>query len=126
MSKKVLIDAFFNQFISFIGELKQMYPEDEDFPVFVTTLSLLKGTNPMLVVNFVKKEIVDLYGPQIDSRDEGFFVESDDYLANRDDVDLNIVQKLKQYIRGMSPETKETVWKYIEIITKLCKKALEA
>jgi hypothetical protein len=125
MSKKVLIDAFFNQFSSFLTEMQSMYPEDEDFPVFITTLNLARSANPMLVVKFVKSEIVDLYGPQIDARDEAFFMQSDDYLANRDDVDLNIVQKIKEYIQGMSPETKETVWKYIEIITKLCKKLME-
>jgi hypothetical protein len=123
MSKKILIDAFFNQFLSFIGELKQMYPEDDDFPVFITTLSLMKSTNPMLVVNFVKTEIVDLYGEKIAVRDESFFM-NQDYSA-RGDVNLNIVDKLKQYIQGMSAETKETVWKYIEIISKLCSKALE-
>jgi hypothetical protein len=124
MSKKVLIDAFFNQFNSFLGELKQMYPEDEDFPVFITTLSLMKTANPLLVVNFVKTEIVDPFGAKIQARDESFFV-SKDY-TTRDDVNLDIVEKIKQYILGMSPETKETVWKYIEIITKLCVKALEA
>jgi hypothetical protein len=124
MSKKVLIDAFFNQFLSFIGELKQMYPEDDDFPVFITTLSLMKSTNPMLVVNFVKTEIVDPFGAKILARDESFFMTQD--YTTRDDVNLNIVDTLKQYIKGMSPETKETVWKYIEIITKLCVKALEA
>ena len=124
MSKKVLIDAFFNQFNSFLGELKQMYPEDEDFPVFITTLSLMKTANPLLVVNFVKTEIVDPFGAKIQARDESFFV-SKDY-TTRDDVNLDIVEKIKQYILGMSPETKETVWNYIEIITKLCVKALEA
>jgi hypothetical protein len=124
MSKKVLIDAFFNQFNSFLGELKQMYPDDADFPVFITTLSMMKVANPMLVVNFVKTEIVDPFGAKILARDESFFM-TQDYTV-REDVDLNIVEKIKQYIQGMSPETKETVWKYIEIITKLCSKALEA
>ena len=124
MSKKVLIDAFFNQFNSFLGELKQMYPEDPDFPVFITTLSMMKLANPMLVVNFIKTEIVDPFGAKILDRDESFFMGQD--YAKRNDVDLNIVDKLKQYIQGMSSETKETVWKYIEIITKLCTKALEA
>jgi|UniRef100_A0A6C0B2G9 hypothetical protein len=124
MSKKVLIDALFNQFNSFLGELKQMYPEDVDFPVFITTLSMLKTANPMLVVNFVKTEIVDPFGAKIQDRDESFFMEQD--YTVRGDVDLDIVDKIKQYIQGMSPETKETVWKYIEIITKLCSKALEA
>uniref|UniRef100_A0A6C0F3H7 Uncharacterized protein n=1 Tax=viral metagenome TaxID=1070528 RepID=A0A6C0F3H7_9ZZZZ len=124
MSKKILIEAFFSQFNSFMGELKQMYPDDEDFPVFITTLSLMKSTNPMLVLNYVKSEIIDPYGAKIAVRDESFFL-NQDYTA-RGDVDLNVVDKLKQYIAGMSPETKETVWKYIEIITKLCSKALDA
>lgn len=123
MSKKILIEAFFSQFNSFMGELKQMYPDDEDFPVFITTLSLMRSTNPMLVLNYVKSEIIDPYGAKIAVRDESFFL-NQDYTA-RGDVDLNVVDKLKQYIAGMSPETKETVWKYIEIITKLCLKALE-
>lgn len=100
-----------------------MYPEDVDFPVFITTLSMLKTANPMLVVNFVKTEIVDPFGSKIQDRDESFFMEQD--YTVRGDVDLDIVDKIKQYIQGMSPETKETVWKYIEIITKLCTKALE-
>jgi hypothetical protein len=123
MSKKVLIDAFFNQFNSFLMELKQMYPEDPDFPVFITTLSMMKVANPMLVLNFVKTEIVDPFGTKIKARDESFFMTQD--YTTREDVDLNIVEKIKEYIQGMSPETKETVWKYIEIITKLCSKALD-
>lgn len=123
MSKKILIDAFFNQFNSFLGELKQMYPEDPDFPVFITTLSMMKVANPMLVVNFIKTEIVDPFGAKILAKDESFFLTQD--YASRGDVNLNIVEKLKEYIQGMSPETKETVWKYIDIISKLCSKALE-
>jgi hypothetical protein len=124
MSKKILIEAFFNQFNSFLGELKQMYPDDPDFPVFMTTLSMMKVANPMLVVSFIKTEIVDPFGAKILARDESFFMGQD--YATRNDVDLNIVDKLKEYIQGMSAETKETVWKYIEIISKLCVKALEA
>lgn len=123
MSKKIFIEAFFSQFNSFMGELKQMYPDDEDFPVFITTLSMMKAANPMLVLNYVKSEIIDPYGAKIAVRDESFFLNQD--YTSREDVDLNIVDKLKQYIAGMSAETKETVWKYIEIITKLCLKALE-
>jgi hypothetical protein len=119
----MFIDAFFSQFNSFLEELKEMYPEDQDFPVFISTLALVKSTNPMLVVNFVKSEIVVPFGEKITVRDETFFMEQD--FTTRNDVDLNIVQKIKQYIKGMSPQSKEVVWKYIELITKLCLKALE-
>ena len=124
MSKKVLIDAFFNQFNGFLTALNERYPDDEDFPVFITTLTMMRTTNPMLVLKFVKSEIVDLYGEKIQAKDESFFM-NEDY-SKRDDVNLDIVQKIKQYIQGMSPATKDTVWKYIDIITKLCSKALDA
>jgi len=124
MSKKVLIDAFFNQFNGFLTAMNEMYPDDEDFPVFITTLTMMRTTNPMLVLKFVKSEIIDLYGDKIQAKDESFFM-NEDY-SKRDDVNLNIVDKIKQYIRGMSPATKDTVWKYIDIITKLCSKALDS
>ena len=123
MSKKVLVEAFFNQFNAFLGELKQMYPEDPDFPTFITTLSMMKMVNPMLVLNYANTEIVIPFGAKIAARDESFFLNQS--YSDRNDVDLNIVDKLKQYIQGMDAPTKETVWKYIEVITKLCQKALE-
>ena len=124
MSKKVLIDAFFNQFNAFLTAMNEMYHDDQDFPVFITTLTMMRTTNPILVLKFVKSEIIDLYSEKIQAKDESFFM-NEDY-STRDDVNLNIVDKIKQYIRGMSPATKDTVWKYIEIITKLCSKALDA
>jgi hypothetical protein len=122
MSKKVLIDALFTQFTAFVNELSNMYPEDADFPMFAMTLSLMKSTNPMMVINFIKTEITDIYGEKIAVRDESFFLNQD--LSTRDDVDLNVVDKLKQYIVGMTPATKDTVWAYIEIITRLSTKIL--
>ena len=122
MSKKILIDAFFNQFSSFLDELKEMYPADPDFPMFLMTLSLMKSTNPMLVLTYVNTEIIGVYGDKIAARDETFFMNQD--FANHGDVDLDILQKLKQYITTMTPSSKDMVWKYIEIISKLCTKAL--
>jgi len=123
MSKKVLIEAMFNQFNAFFTELGRMYPEDPDFPAFITNLQLMKMTNPMMVIKYVKSEIIDPFGDKIAVRDESFFLNQD--FSYRDDVNLNIVDKLKQYIAGMSAETKDIVWAYIEIVTKLTTKILE-
>lgn len=123
MSKKVLIDTFFNQFTDFLKQLENMYPDDTDFPVFITTLDLLKSTNPMLVVKFVKENIVDLYKDKILNKDESFFLDQD--YTKHGDVDLNIVHKLKKYVKDMSPNSKDVVWKYIELIMKLSMKILE-
>lgn len=123
MSRKVLIDTFFNQFTDFLKQLENMYPDDTDFPVFLTTLDLLKSTNPILVVKFVKENIVDLYKDKILNKDESFFLDQD--YTKHGDVDLNIVHKLKKYVKDMSPNSKDVVWKYIELIMKLTIKILE-
>ena len=123
MSRKVLIDTFFNQFTDFLKQLENMYPDDTDFPVFITTLDLLKSTNPILVVKFVKENIVDLYKDKILNKDESFFLDQD--YTQHGDVDLNIVHKLKKYVKDMSPNSKDVVWKYIELIMKLSMKILE-
>jgi hypothetical protein len=124
MSKKILIDTLFTQFTDFIKQLENMYPHDTDFPIFLTTLQLLKSANPMLVVNFVKTDIIDPYGQKIISKDESFFLEQD-YTKHGADVDLNVVNKLKKYIQNMSPNSKDIVWKYIELLMKLTLKILE-
>ena len=123
MSKKILIDTLFTQFSDFLKQLENMYPDDTDFPVFLTTLQLLKSANPMLVVNFVKTDIIDPYGQKIISKDESFFLNND--YTKHGEVDLNIVEKLITYIQNMSPNSKDIVWKYIEILMKLTLKILE-
>jgi hypothetical protein len=117
MSKKILIDAFYTQFNAFLKELANSYPEDADFPVFIETLNLVKFANPMMVVNYVKTEIVIPYKEKITNRDESFFLNFD--YNKTEDVDLNIVDKLKTYISTMTDESKNTVWDYINLISRL-------
>jgi hypothetical protein len=122
MSRRVFLDAFFTQFISFLGELREMYPEDPDFPGFVTALTLIRNTNPMLAVNFIKTEVVDPYKEKILARDESFFLEQDFTEKN---ADMNVIFKLKDYVREMTPASKDVVWQYIELLMKICLKVLE-
>jgi hypothetical protein len=122
MSRRVFLDAFFTQFIAFLGELREMYPEDPDFPGFVTALTLIRNTNPMLAVNFIKTEVVDPYKEKILARDESFFLEQDFTEKN---ADMNVIFKLKDYVREMTPASKDVVWQYIELLMKICLKVLE-
>jgi len=122
MSKKMFIEAFYSQFGEFLKELSKMYPEDKDFPAFASNLSMMKYMNPMYPVNFVKTDVVDKYKDQILSRDESFFLNSEEI---KQSADIDIVYKLKSYIKEMSPENKDVVWAYIEIITKITLKILE-
>jgi hypothetical protein len=119
MSKKVLISALFDQFMSFSTELCAMYPEDADFSMFSNTLGLMKMTNPAMVVKYVVDNVLQ-FEDKIMNSDESFFVDYkfEEY-ANH--VDMNIFEKLRQYIASMSPASKEHVWKYIQNIVRLAK-----
>lgn len=118
-SKPVLMNAVFDQFTSFVTELIQMYPDDADFSLFLTSIKILKTTNPSLLIKYIV-ENTESFEQQIMNKDEKFFI---DYSFSEfsDSVDLNIFPKLKQYIVNMSPATKENVWKYIQNIYRLSK-----
>jgi len=119
MSKKVLIQAFFDQFISFSNELCGMYPDDADFSMFSNTLGLMKMTNPSLVIKYVNDNVLQ-YEDKIMAKDETFFMQNE-FSEYQSDIDMNVFTKLKQYIENMSPVSKQHVWTYIQNIVRLAK-----
>jgi hypothetical protein len=118
-SKSILMTAMFDQFISFTSELIEMYPEDSDFPLFLTTLKMMKMTNPSLVAKYVYDN-TNQFEKQILNKDEQFFINYS-FSEYSNNVDLNIFSKLKNYITSMNESSKENVWKYIQNIFKLSK-----
>lgn len=118
-SKVVLMNALYDQFFSFLSELKDMYPEDTDFSMYETSVRLLKSTNPSLLPKYIVEYTQD-FCSQIESGDEKFFLE---YSFNEygEHVDLNIFSKLKKYYADMSSDSKSNTWKYIQNIYKLSK-----
>jgi hypothetical protein len=123
VTKIVLMNALYDQFFSFIGELKQMYPDDPDFPMYETSLRMLKTTNPSLLPKYIVEYTQD-FQSQIESQDEKFFL---DYEFNEygEHVDLNIFSKLKKYYADMSTESKANTWKYIQNVYKLSKASVD-
>ena len=118
-SKIVIMNALYDQFFSFLSELKEMYPDDSDFPMYETSLRMLKSTNPSLLGKYIV-EYTDEFKTQIESQDEKFFL---DYSFNEygEHVDLNIFSKLKKYYADMSTDSKSNTWKYIQNIYRLSK-----
>ena len=119
-SKTVLMTALFDQFSSFLGELQEMYPDDTDFPLCVTSVRLLRSTNPSMLAKYIY-ENTNKYEDKIMARDEKFFLDTDfseysDYIE-----DMNIFGKLKQYVTNMSDSSKDSVWKYCQNIIRLAK-----
>jgi hypothetical protein len=53
-------------------------------------------------------------------KDESFFLDYN-FAEYAEAVDMNIFQKLRQYIASMSPASKNSVWTYIQNIVRLAK-----
>lgn len=114
----IVIKTFFDQLITFLGELKDMYPDDPDFPLGLTSVKLMRTMNPTVIVKMFY-DTAKPYDSEITSRNESFFM--DHSFSDVQDVDFNLLDKLKQYVRGMSPDSKKVVWVYIENLYKLAK-----
>lgn len=117
-SKPVLMNAFFDQFSSFLTELHEMYPEDTDFPVFSTGLKFFKSTNPSMLIRYIR-DYTSPYEQAILSRDEKFFIDNTFSEYTGQVSDMNIFKKLKEYYVSMGPESKESVWKYCQNVIRL-------
>ena len=117
-SKIVLMTALYDQFTSFVTELSEMYPDDPDFPLFITTVRLLKTSNPSLLAKYIV-ENTSQYEEQIANKDEKFFIEHT--FETHGGVDIDILSKLKSYVSTMSTDTKDHVWKYCHNIIRLAK-----
>jgi hypothetical protein len=53
-------------------------------------------------------------------KDESFFLDYN-FEEYADAIDMNIFQKLRQYISSMSSSSKNSVWVYIQNIVRLAK-----
>ena len=119
--KPVLMNAFFDQLLTFLKELTAMYPDDPDFPLASTTIRLMKTTTPVFVI----KQFYDSskgFEDQILSKNEDFFLDhSFEEFKNDDTFDFNILGKLKGYVQAMSPASKDAVWVYVQNLYKLTK-----
>jgi len=118
-AKTALMSALFEQFNSFLEELRDMYPHDSDFPMFITSIKLLRTTNPSMLTKYIY-ENTEKFEDKIMSNDEDFFLANtfEEYTSY---VDMNIFGKLKTYVSSMSPSSKDSVWKYCQNIFRLAK-----
>jgi len=119
-SKPMLMTALFDQFTSFLTELSEMYPEDIDFSMCSTSVRLLRSTNPSMLAKYIY-ENTNKYEDKIMARDEKFFIDTDFSEYSEFIKDMNIFEKLKQYVANMSDASKESVWKYCQNIIRLAK-----
>lgn len=118
ISKKTMIVNVFNKkLMEFIKEIIEMYPTNKDFKSMRSQLRMIISTSENLPIENFKKYVANEYRNNIDSRNEDFFLKLD--LSGTPFASLNY---LKDMWLNTSEGTKDAMWKYIELLTKLSDK----
>lgn len=121
MSRKILIDAFFNQYEDFLNQLKDVYPDDPDWKLYLSGLAIFRRTNPLVIVKktwkWVSKFEQDIY-----NRNENMFMEMDytTYTEGEEPLEQTI-EKLREMWSVLNPHNRRVVWDFVNNITKLAK-----
>ena len=113
------MNHFFEQLLTFMQELSEMYPSDPDFPLGITSLRMVKMATPSMAPSMFYDN-AKAFESEILSKNEKFFLDHS-FGEYGNEVDFNLLSKLKQYVCTMSPTSKENVWTYIQNLYKLSK-----
>jgi DNA-binding Lrp family transcriptional regulator len=121
MSKKIYIDAFFNQYEDFLTQLKEVFPEDRDFPLYLAGLAIFRRTNPGIIAQKTWKH-VSRFEEVIKKRDEEFFVKRDfsDITEGEEPLEQTVA-KIRGMWSSLDDHNKKMVWEFINNITALAK-----
>ena len=120
MSSSTYLKSFFHQLTEVVGELADMFPDDPDFKVFQTYISLLQRTNPTMVIDTFHEHVGVKFENEINAKNEDFVL---NYQAAEYGSDgMDIVSKIKSYWSVLSPASRAAIWQYIYILKELAKK----
>jgi hypothetical protein len=122
MSKKIYIDAFFDQYEDFLHQMLEVYPNDPDWPLYIAGLGIFRRTNPMMVVSKTWKHI-SRFEEVIKARDEKFFLERDysDITEGEEPLEQTVT-KIKGMWAELGAHNRNIVWDYVNNITYLARR----
>ena len=121
-SKKILVDAFFNTYEDFMNQMIAVYPDDRDFPLYKSGLSMFRRVNPAMIVAKTWKW-VSRYETPIAKRDERFFMEYDYTEVTEGEEPLEqTIEKLRAMWRDLNEHNRKVVWDYVNPIMELARR----
>ena len=115
-----ILGLFTTQVCDFSDQLLVLYPNDEWFNKFSTSVYLLKKTNPKQILELFTQYIYPHKDNIIDNNDDFFLTNTTEY--DTIDTFMVIVTSLKKYWHDISTINKECIWKYFKIFIILKEK----
>jgi hypothetical protein len=117
------LGKFNRTFKEFINDLIKSFPNDPDFKMYKMAISTAMIMNESLVIGVFKEKVMDRYSEKILAKDDAFFMDNNyNELQGEFSEASAIIQKLKGYWSGMSPDDRDVVWRYFVVLVKLSQK----
>ena len=123
---------FNTKITEFLDDLIRLFPDDADFKMYKTAISLAKLADEKKPLQYYKKFVTEEYKEHIRNKNDKFFLDhdykeilSDSELSNdinSGDFSSQIVDRLKGYWSQISDENKEIVWNYFTLFLKISEK----
>ena len=122
-NKSSILTIFNNHFIEFIDDVISIFPEDVDLLTMKNSFSLIRKTNPRLIIQVFHNYVYTKYYTEIEKGDIQFFIEKDyrDDLSNNDNSNkiIESINRLRDPIRQMNEKDKLNTIKYLQNLCKL-------
>jgi hypothetical protein len=123
MSATTIPAIFNNHFTDFLNDIQNVFPEDIDIAKARTTVSTIRKANPKLLIKFWRVYVAEPYSAQIESGNIDFFITKDyshDLSQNDNSRNImDIIDRLREPVKLMSPENQTKTMKYIQNLSKL-------
>ena len=123
MSKSAISLAFITLMKQLNNELLKMYPEDINFKISKTTITMFETTNTTRQLINSTGQYIMLYNDYIIEKNEDFFLNKD--ISTHEEDNILIMNKLKEYWITFNDTEKEHVWQYLENMLKLYTKLIQ-
>ena len=124
-----LLTAFNNIVIDFIDDCITVIPQEPKFKLYKQAILIFKKYNPRKIPETFKSYLA-LYRPQIDSKDEKFFLNNQfsevqninkqlEIEEEEEEEIFKVINQIKNYWKELSQDNRNTIWEYMEVMVKL-------
>jgi hypothetical protein len=125
MTNLTYFECFNEKLKEFLNDLVSAFPELKHLSVMKNGLNLAINLDVKLPQKIFNDNIRENYETRIVNKDEQFFLSEDyEHIANKHNLDLDIVSKLKGIWKTLDADNKEVIWKYLQVLVVLNKRCL--
>jgi hypothetical protein len=120
-----VLGAFCNQLIRFFEELEASFPEEKSISMGLEAIKAAKRVNPRLILDMFNE---NLYKPAHDliatRKDDEIVALAKKIMQTKYNELMPALMIFDKYWPTMSQSNRDVIWQYLDVLCKLCEKAI--